>query len=83
MLYSLKTRKVCTGGVAAIVTRHDGVRVSYSVHPNRAAAFFFGKRMARDLTRRHKAERKAQVSAALKGLRALPGWPVTPAGTFR
>ena len=65
MLYRIQTRKACTGGVAAIVTRFDGLRASYSVHPNRAAAYFAAKRTKAALTRRFNAEQRQnwQVSA--------------------
>jgi hypothetical protein len=79
MLFSIQTRKICTGGVAAIVTRHDGVRASYSVHPDRAQAFFAAKRTQAALTRRYKAENRARIRGILDGLRRLPGWPRTSA----
>jgi len=76
MLFKIQTRPIFTGKVAAIVTRFDGKRVSYSVHPNRAAAYFAAKRHAREATRRYKVERQAHFRAVLAGLRALPDWPV-------
>lgn len=83
MLYKTQTRKTFTGKVAAIVTRFDGLRASYSEHPNRAAAFFHAKRMKAALTRRYNAARQAHFRLVVANLRADPSWPVAPDGSFR
>lgn len=80
MLFKIQTRPIFTGKVAAIVTRFDGKRASYSVHPNRAAAYFAAKRTRADLTRRYKAEQPARWTGLLAGLRARPDWPVGKGG---
>ena len=54
MLYKVSTRKEWSGKVAAIVTRCDGFRASYSLHPDRSRAYFHGQKIARDLHRRRK-----------------------------
>ena len=53
-LYKVSTRKEWNGKVAAIVTRFDGFRASYSLHPDRSRAYSHGRKVARDLTRQRR-----------------------------
>ena len=63
-LYKVSTRKEWNGKVAAIVTRFDGFRASYSLHPDRATAYSHGRKVARDLTRQRR--RNLEEGAALR-----------------